>query len=173
MIVLMPMTLAARTPSAQEVQEEALRTAGYDRHELQDWKNKSRWAAALPRLQVGFDRQLKDVVKLTTQDTVSVSGGSVLVGPDQNNFDKDFQQGTAFDVRAVWSLGELVFSRDRLEVSRETRNWLADRSRLLERVTDLYYQWKRARGPIKREEWAGKMDAYTSGWFSNELRRGK
>ena len=158
-----------RVPAVEEVQEEALRTGGYDRDEIRDWKKKARWAAALPRLQVGFDRQLKDVVQLSTRDNVSVSGGEVLVGPNENNFDQDFQQGTGFEVKAIWSLDELIFSKDRLEASRETRNWLEDKGRLLERVTELYFSWKRERDPSRREESAGRIDAYTSGWFSREL----
>lgn len=160
-----------RVPSAQEVQEEALRQAGYDRTEIRNWKERSRWAAALPRLEFGFDRQLRDVVKLTTSDTVSVSGGDVTVGPDQNNFDKGFQQGIGFEVKAVWALDELVFNKDRLDASRETRNWLEDRSRLLERVTELYFAWQRESTPSRREEWVGRLDAYTAGWFSEQLKR--
>lgn len=168
---LVSVTASARVPAVQEVQEESLRAAGYDRGEIRDWKRQSRWAAALPRLQVGFDRQLKDVVQLSTRDNISLSGGEVLVGPNENNFDQDFQQGTGFEVRAVWYLDELVFSRDRLEASRETRNWLEDRSRLLERVTEIYYHWKREQEQLRKEEFAARLDAYTGGWFSGELRR--
>ncbi len=169
-LFLLPASVVAQPPSLQEVQEEALRAAGYDRHEMEDWRRQSRWAAALPRLQVGFDRQLKDVVQLSTRDNVSVSGGEVLVGPNENNFDQDFQQGSGFDVRAVWYLDQLVFNRDRLEVSRETRSWLEDRSRLLERVTELYFNWKRAGSSNLKEEYSGRLDAYTAGWFSRQLK---
>ncbi len=170
-ILLTPMMAVGRVPPIEEVQQEALRVAGYDRREISDWKGKSRWAAALPRFQVGFDRQLKDVVSLSTSDTVSLSGGDVTVGPNQNDFDQDFQQGTSMEVRAVWALDELVFSRDRLEVSRETRNWLEDRIRFLERLTEIDFAWRREPRGSRREELAGKLDAYTGGWFSGELKR--
>ncbi|MBI2067057.1 MAG: hypothetical protein HYW02_07305 [Deltaproteobacteria bacterium] len=159
-----------KTPSLSELHQETLRVAGYDRHEIYEWKQKSRWAAALPRLQVGFDRQLKDVVKLTTEDTVSVSGGSVQVGPDENKFDQDFQQGFGIDVRAVWYLDQLVFSENRIEVSRETRSWIQERGRLLERVTDLYMTWRHEKDQRKREQLSGYLDAYTDGWFSRAWR---
>ena len=169
-ILFLSVTAEGRIPTVQEVQQETIREAGFDRRELEDWKKRARWAAALPRLQVGLDRQLKDVVSLTTKDNISLAGGEVLVGPNENNFDQDFQQGTAVEVTAVWYLDELVFSRDRLEVSRERRDWMEDRNRLLEKVTLIYFQWKKARGE-KREELAGLLDAYTGGWFSGELRR--
>lgn len=168
LFLLFPLVLSARTPSIHEVQEEALRVAGYDRLELEEWRQRSRWSSALPRLQVGFDRQLKDLVKLSTRDNVSVTGGEVFVGPDENDFDQDVQQGIGIEVKAVWSLDELIFSRDRLEVSRERRNWLEDRNRLLERVNEAYFLWKRVPGNV-REEWAGRLDGYTAGWFSREL----
>lgn len=148
-----------------------MREAGYDRSELQDWKRKSRWSAAFPRLQVGFDRDLKDVVKLTTRDNVSVSSGEVFVGPDENNFDQDFQQGIGVEVKAVWYLNELFFNQDQLDVSRERRNWLEDRIRLLEKVTGLYFAWKKENRRGRREELAGHLDSYTGGWFSVEVRK--
>lgn len=171
LLMVMPATGWSRIPPLQEVQQESLRYSGYDHQEIREWKKKSKWSAALPRFQVGFDRQLKDIVKLTTRDNVSVSDGNVFVGPNENNFDQDTQQGLGVDVRAVWYLNELVFNEDRIEVSRETRNWLEDRGRLLERVTDFYYRWKRERNRSRKEEWAGYLDAYTGGWFSREWGR--
>ena len=100
-ILFLSVTAEGRIPTVQEVQQETIREAGFDRRELEDWKKRARWAAALPRLQVGLDRQLKDVVSLTTKDNISLAGGEVLVGPNENNFDQDFQQGTAVEVTAA------------------------------------------------------------------------
>lgn len=173
LLLLLPSNLSAREPSIQEVQTEAVRYLGFDQQELDGWKRHARWSAALPRLQVGFQRELRDLISLSTKDSVNVSGGDVFVGPSQNNFDQNFNQGTAIDVRAVWYLNELVFNRDSLASSSERRDWLRERSRVLEGVTEAYYTRQRSRqgrgeGPEKS---TAMLDALTGGWFSQELAR--
>ena len=75
----------------------------------------------------GFDRDLRDVVSLTTRDNISVSGGDVTIGPQERNFDEDFNHATSFQVKAVWDLSELVFHRDELSVSTVARGWVRER----------------------------------------------
>lgn len=174
----------AREPTIQEIQAQTIRYSGYNQRELDGWNKKVRWAAALPRLQVGFDRDLKDVVSLSTRDTVSVTGGNVQVGPDENKFDKNFNQGTSIGVKALWYLDELVFNRDLLAVSGERREWVRERARGLEAVTEAFFVRKRlmkeletGRDPLPVREQKklmidqmnGKIDAQTGGWFSEEL----
>lgn len=166
-----PNVLYARVPELHEVQQMAVRESGYDRFELDQWKRRAKWSAALPRLQVGMDRDIKDVLKLTTRDNVSVTDDQVFVGPDENNFNQDFQQGIGVEVKAVWYLNELLFNQDQLDVSRERRSWLEDRTRLLEKVTRLYFAWKKERTTNLREELAGYLDSYTNGWFTEEVQR--
>jgi hypothetical protein len=120
---------------------------------------------------LGASRDLKDLVKLSTRDSVSVSGGDVVVGPDENNFDQNVQQGWGFDVRAVWYLDELIFRRESLDIARERRNWMEDRGRLLDKVTELYFSWKNEKNLKLKEKWAGHLDSYTGGWFLGELKK--
>lgn len=157
---------------------------GFDQKEMEGWKKKARWAAALPRIQVGFQRDLKDVVSLSTKDSVSITGGDVFVGPDENNFDQNFNQGTSFDVKAIWYLDELVFNRDSLMASSERRDWIRERTRTLEEVTESYFTRKRLIEELKKKEdpypvrekkkllldqMTARVDAYTGGWFSEQL----
>ena len=177
----------AKEPSVREVQEAAIRTMGFDHQEMDRWKSQSRWSAALPRLQAGFQRDLKDVVRLTTQDSISITSGDVVVGPRSNNFLQDFNQGTSFDVKAVWFLNELVFNRDSLAASHERRDWVRERSRTLQEVTTAYFtrirlkeELKKRRDPISVREKkkilldqaSATLDAFTGGWFSEETQRG-
>lgn len=186
LIPIIPSPAWGREPSVDEVQQEAIRSIGFDRGEVEGWKGRSRWAAALPRLQVGFERELKDVVALTTRDNVSVTGGDVFIGPDENNFDQNFNQGTSFDVKAVWYLNELVFSRDSLAASGERRDWIRERTRALQEVTEAYFTRKRLLqellgrrdSPEIREkkklfldQVTATIDAWTGGWFSREVER--
>jgi hypothetical protein len=174
----------AMEPSIHEVQKEAIRYMEFDQKEMDGWKKKARWSAALPRLQVGFDRELKDVVSLSTKDSVSISNGDVFVGPDETDFDQDFNQGTSFDVRVVWYLNELIFNRDTLAASSERRDWIRERTRTLEDVTESYFTRKRLLDELKEKEdpqplrekkkllldqMTARIDAYTGGWFSEQL----
>ena len=157
---------------------------GFDQKEMDGWKKKARWAAALPRLQVGFDRELKDVVSLSTKDSVSVTGGDVFIGPDENDFDQNFNQGTSFEVKAIWYLDQLIFNRDTLAANSERRDWIRERTKTLEEVTESYFTRKRLLEEIKKKEdpypirekkkmlvdqLTAKVDAYTGGWFSGQL----
>src|SRR5262245_19698892 len=85
-------------PSIQEVQAEAVRHLGFQESEIESWRKRARWSAALPQFQAGFQRDLKDVVRLTTQDSVLIRDGEVFIGPDQTDFDQNFDQGTRFEV---------------------------------------------------------------------------
>lgn len=185
-LVLLPQTLPAREPTVGEIQEEAIRYLGFDQREMEGWKKKARWSTVLPRLQIGFERDLKDIVSLTTKDSVSISGGDVTVGPDENNFDQNFNQGTSFDVRAVWRLDELLFNRDSLAVSSERRDWIRERNRVLQEVTEAYFTRRRLRQELPRpnDPWevrekkklildqaSAALDACTGGWFSREIQK--
>jgi hypothetical protein len=154
---------------------------------MEEWRKRARWSAALPQFQAGFQRDLKDVVRLTTQDSVSIRDGEVLVGPDQNDFDQNFDQGTRFEVKAVWALNELVFNRDSLSVSSERRDWIREKNRVLQEVSEAYFVRKRLLAEIRSrsdpapmrdrkkfllDQATGTLDAYTGGWFSDRIQKG-
>lgn len=182
--LLTPFPAMAREPSLQEVQGEAVRCLGSDLKDMEGWQGRARWSAVLPRLQVGFDRDLKDVVSLTTKDSVSISGGDVFVGPNESNFDKNFNQGTSFSVRALWYLNEMIFNRDTLVASHEKKEWIRERTHALQEVTGAYLLRRRLVEDLQRrrdppsvrekkqlllEEALARLDAYTNGWFSREI----
>jgi hypothetical protein len=188
-LVLIPFTAAASEPSApepsvQEVQQEAVRYLGYDPSQMDGWDRKARHSAMLPRLQVGFQRDLKDTVSLTTRDNVSVSDGDVFVGPNENNFDQNFNQGTSFGVKALWYLDQLIFNRDILAVSAQKREWVRERSRVLQQVTEAYFTRRRLIAELKSkkdplpvrekkklllDQATAVIDAQTGGWFSQHI----
>lgn len=174
-------------PSVREVQEAAVRFLGFDQGLVDGWERRARWAAALPRLQAGFQRDLKDAVSLNTKDNVSISGGDVFVGPNESTFDQDFNKGTSFEVKAVWFLDELVFTRDSLAASAEKRDWVRERARVLLGVTEAYFTRKRLLSELARkadphpvrerkklllDQADGTLDALTGGWFSRQRGKG-
>ncbi len=175
-------------PTIQAVQQEAIRYLEFDQGRMDGWDKKTKLAAALPRLQVGFQRELRDVVSLTTKDNVSITGGDVLVGPNENNFDQNFNQGTTIGVKALWYLDQLVFNRDMLAASAERRAWIHQRGQVLEQVTEAYFTRRRLmkelrqrRDPIAVREKkkllldkaSAVIDADTGGWFSAQIEKGE
>lgn len=162
-------------PSMQEVQQAALRYAGFDPGEFDQMESRVRWAAALPRLQFGFDRDLKDVATLRTSDNVSLSGGDVTVGPQESSITQDFNSGTSLDVRVVWYLDELVYNEDLLDVKRERLRWNREMRELTDDVSRQYLKYrevsrlKKGTPDLEMEYLVSRLDALTGGWFSRQL----
>ena len=140
----------------------------------------------MPRLQFGFDRDLKDVSTLATKDNISISGGDVTIGPQERNLNENFNQGTSFDVRVVWELSELIFNRDELNINAMARSWVRERNVLLNDVEETYFERKRLLkffnkplSSLKREEiedrleeLTGHLDGLTDGLFSKKCSKG-
>ncbi|MDO8643710.1 MAG: hypothetical protein Q7S00_01920, partial [bacterium] len=168
----------SQEPTVQETQEAALRYLGSDPRELESLKRKARWAAALPHLQFDYSQDQKQTVDLSTSDTVSVSGGEVFIGPDDNNLSQNFYDTTGVGVKAVWSLNELVFNRDILAVGVEQRNWSRERSMVASEVAGIYFVRRKLQREGDRsletrltiDEQTARLDALTGGWFSRKIR---
>jgi len=189
LLLLVPMTAnananTARDPSIQAVQQQAIRYMGDEAGQFRSWEKRAKLAAALPRLQVGFQRDLKDVVSLKTSDNISVKDGDVFVGPNENDFDQNFNQGTVIGVKAYWYLDQLVFNRDLLAVGAQKREWVKERSQALQRVTEAYFTRQRLLAELKKpvdpppirekkklllDQATSVIDALTGGWFSQSM----
>ncbi len=183
LVLILPIKVSAREPSMAEVHDEVIRSIGFNKEEMESWRKQSKWAAALPRLDVGMDRDLTDQLSLSAKDSVTVTGGNVFVGPAQNNFDQNFHQGFRVGVHAIWQLDRLAFTRDALYISRERRSLVHERTRALEEVGKAYSIRRRLLQELKRplpfilkdrkklmlDQMVAKLDAYTDGWFTMEL----
>lgn len=184
--LLVPLTAAAsqQAPTIQDVQRKAVRYLDVDEGQFKSWEKRTKVAAALPRLQVGFQRDLKDVVSLKTSDNISVKDGDVFVGPNENDYDQNFNQGTVIGVKAYWSLDQLVFNRDMLAVSAQKREWVRERGQVLQQVTEAYFTRQRLIAELKKrsdpppirekkklqlDQATAVIDAHTGGWFSESL----
>ncbi|OGQ06197.1 MAG: hypothetical protein A2W61_02465 [Deltaproteobacteria bacterium RIFCSPLOWO2_01_44_7] len=176
-----------RVPSVQEVAEQALGYARLGPSTIRQWERKVRKAPLVPRIQAGFERSLKNNVNLNVEDSVAVNSSGITIGPAQQkqvqNADSDFN----FEVKAVWYLDQLLFSKDDLEISQEARELARERERLLSQVRQFYF--KRERGlkelallkksrvlptdiELKKLEIAeatAALDNLTGGWFSSAM----
>src|SRR3989338_8877589 len=136
-------------PFVQQLHTVALQQAGLETRHIGQWRKKIRRAAWLPRLQVGVDRSLHNDVDVRVQDSVSVSSGGVVVGPESTQQMASQNRNINFGVKAVWDLGATIFSYDDLRVSQEARSLSMERERILTRVNENYFEWLKAKAATK------------------------
>jgi hypothetical protein len=131
---------------------------------------------------------------VNVNDNVYVGSDNVVVGPEEGSYKETADSSQYIGVRAVWSLNELIFSRDSLNVSREALNIMRERNALLEAVNKHYFERKKLIGEmaqlaaikvplrlaqkkdqelflkkITMEKETAALDALTGGWFSQQL----
>ncbi len=175
--LLLSSSALARVPTLEEVQEKSLAHLRPHLHQSEGWNRKSRRSALLPRLQIGADHLVRDVVSLQTQDSVTITSGDVFLGPRESSLNENLQQGTSFEVKAVWNLSDLLFHQDQLGISREQREWVREKNQELKEVSQAYYAWALLRTiknlhpkeKLQRESARGVLDAYTQGRFSAQM----
>ncbi len=178
----LPVQVVAKVPPVSEVYRQALLVADLAGNQVESWRRRARWKAALPQLRLTFQRDLGDQFRFTSKDNVSISGGEVTIGPDKQDLVRDFDAGMRFQVTTVWYLDELVFNRDTIVVSQERRRRSEERRLILERVSHLYFQRLKLLDLLKEKsqlsdkkrrearytiaEATAQLDALTDGWFS-------
>lgn len=187
LLLLNTKMVRAEAPGIQAISDRALQYAHVEATTIRSWEKRVRKAALLPRLQFGYDRHLKDFVNVGLQDSVSVSSTGVAVGPPAQTQTQNSDSDNNFEVKAVWFLDQLLFSKDDLDISAETRALAHEREKILDEVRQHYF--KRQRGMQAMEalkkshapsyeleaqslvvaEATAALDGLTGGWFSAEL----
>ena len=166
--------------SLRELEKAALRYSDLESREIQHWKSRVKWAAALPRIVVGYEQKAALQVNNTLQDSVSVTSGGVTVGPPESSLNQDNNFNRGFEAKAYWDLNELVFSKDSLSVASEARYRQMVRNQVLDELQQAFFDRKRlfmqmgntpssewnAGMRIRLEETEAKLDSLTGGRFS-------
>lgn len=106
--------------------------------EFRDWEKKIKKAAYLPTLYVGYDHQLRQAESLSVTDNISVSSGIVTVGPEDNDYDLDNNQGQTIRMRAVWNLDEAIFNRYLFALENARANRFKTRGRVEQEIFKIY-----------------------------------
>jgi hypothetical protein len=183
-----------RLPPVIEVQRQAVRHARFDLSEIHSWKKRSRQAALVPRLQIDFGKRMRDNIDIDIQDNVYVGSSGIVVGPEEGSYSNVYTSDLTIGVRAVWELGEAVFSPRELAVSAEARNVARATNLLLADVNHHYYIvescpaeveiLKKVKESDKKpenirhkiflrqvacRESSAALDALTGGWWSSAL----
>ncbi|PIU55524.1 MAG: hypothetical protein COS89_07140 [Deltaproteobacteria bacterium CG07_land_8_20_14_0_80_38_7] len=182
-------------PPIEEVHKVALEYANINNDDPKNWKKKAKVSAALPRLQFDYIRRIQSLVDVNINENIYVGSSGVVVGPDEGSYKENSNQYQSFVVRAVWSLNELIFNRDSLDVSSQALKILREKNLLLELVNKHYFTRKlkieevsnlenriKHKGKMQKDDEklmlkkieieaeTASLDALTGGWFSNWLK---
>ncbi len=183
-------------PPIHEVHKAALNYASINNHEPLYWKERAKKAALLPKLQFDFGHNLRSDIDVAVNDNVYVGSSGVVIGPEESRYSEKVNAHRSIGVRAVWSLNELLFNRDLLDISRQSLIIMRERNNLLEAVNKHYFDRKRLIAEIRElekmktkgkltqklkselfikkiavEKATAALDGLTGGWFSHQLRQ--
>ena len=134
----------------------------------------------LPRFEIrgsygGWDSWRRD------HDEAFTYGAARLFLDREDGRNRDFGASTAL----VWDLGDLAYHPESLDVSKEAREIIELRDDVLDEVTQLYFERRRAlqefdsdaslpaaeaaRLRLRADELGSGLDAWTGGWWSRAL----
>lgn len=181
-------------PDIPSLHRAALDYARITPGELSDMKRRARRAALLPQLQIGAKKTFQNDIDISMSDNVSVTSSGVTLGPTTSSLQQASDSDTSLEVKAVWSLNEVIFNHDALDIAEEARYQVRERREILSTANKLYFELQKIMeeagkagpaGPSKKP--AGEqpcvaplksradaimadLDALTGGWFSNQIR---
>ena len=127
----------AAQPPLEEVVEKALRFSSYSEKDAENWKANVRRKNLVPEVVVGAGATERPLGQNRTVQNVDRFG--VPTTEDIRQDDTTEYMGN-YGVELRWNLGGLVFDKEELMVSEETRKRNEARNALITQVTDLYYR---------------------------------
>jgi hypothetical protein len=168
----------AREPSVLAVQRAALRYLALQPERAESLGRRARRSALAPTLElfggIGGDRSYA-----LDWDETFTSGLERTFLDRRRERERDFDAGA----RLIWQLGGAIYHPEEIDASREAREWLELRDEVLDEISQLYFERRRALLDLARErdahlaarlslrasELAAGLDAWTGGWFSAQL----
>jgi hypothetical protein len=174
-----PQALPPVGPEIQAVQDAALAYLSLEPRRARELMGRARRRGWLPLLTL---RGSHDRERGHSHDF----GQSFVSGATRDLYDKgsDHADDWGFELAATWDLGDVVFNPDEVDVSRELRSVVALRDDVLDEVTQLYFERRRALEQLgalapgdpqsgslrlRAAELAAGIDAWTGGWFTRAL----
>ncbi len=182
------MQLFAHEPDVQEVQKAAVKYAHIDPLMFKIWRDNAKKKALLPEsFQVSVGHDTDDDTDYARSKSISLSGGTVTVGPDDEVWGHDTDSDWDYELKMKWNLQDYMFNTDMLRVSAETEDQVELRQDILNDVTKLYFDRRRLQveavldtrvgvqqkmnRTLRLDELTAIIDGMTGGYFSQELTR--
>lgn len=127
----------AHQPPIEEVVAQALNFANYHPKEAEQWKRDVRRKNLIPTLAVRGGARERTVDRYDQVTNVDRFGAETR---EDLYADDDTQYMGEYGVELRWSLSGLMFDKEQLMVSEETRKRNEQRNALITQVTDLYFR---------------------------------
>ncbi len=169
-------------PDVNRVQRAAMDYATMHPEVFESMRSRSRLAALLPEVKIKVLKQLDEDSRSVTNFTEESRPRDVSA--TETNGDELQLTG-----EAKWKLGDVVFNARETAVVRESRQTAKERQRLLQTVTQLYFERRRAQlelltappadpasralAELKIGELTSELDALTGGSFSRMAASGQ
>ena len=166
-------------PDLRSIHRAAIRYADVNPEKIRNWQRDSRLSHFLPKLSGGLQR--------ATDETVDIDRGATntsdlfITGPNERSW--------SYDAGVSWDLAELVWSSSQTSIDSRSKLMTELRNEILSSLTRLYFERKRLvtefflKPPSDEllrieltqhiEELTAHIDAYTGGYFSEEMARRK
>ena len=125
-------------PDFSRVLDEIYKAHGLSQRALSSWDRRINASALMPRLSVGYDHSFRDSESIAVNDNISISGGVVTVGPEDNDFDVAQVRGDVLRVRGTWNLSDVVFNRQNFNQARLKIQLMRSRSQLSRELFPIY-----------------------------------
>jgi len=130
--------IVSKEPVFSDIVKAYLKREGLENDYLKSWQKRIKIAPMLPKLYAGYDHSFKESQGHSVTDNISVSSGTVTIGPEDNDYDFDSDLGRVIRVRAVWNLNELIFNRNYFSLSKERRDVAKTRYVLIQNLFTIY-----------------------------------
>ncbi len=164
-------------PKIREVQEAAIKYAEVDPEKISQWRKKAAKKALLPQVSVGLDRNTTDLWHWEGGSTTKTDDDTLRRGRDSLDW----------DVALSWDLSNLIWNDAQTSIDVRSKLMVELRDDILDQVNKLYFERlrikselnnlaiedrnKRFEKELKLEEVTASLDALTSGYYSQQLRK--
>ena len=186
---LTPTPTTSAAPELGDVHRAALRFHGLD-GDLDRWSRRARLTGLVPsiELQAGWRGQQDRETTYREDQRFDALGAASIASRDQvrNELDHGSSSQQTYGIKLRLDPGALIFDQRELQSSRHAHQLALHRSRLLDRISDLYFERERARTEHARcrprssdtchlllidvRHHDARLDALTGGWWSEHLK---
>jgi len=164
-------------PKIRDVQEAAIKYAEVGPEKIAQWRKKAAKKALLPQMSVGLDRNTTDLWHWEGGSTTKTDDDTLRRGRDTLDW----------DVSLNWDLSNLIWNDAQTSIDARSKLMVELRDDILDQVNKLYFERLRIKSELndlaiedrnkrfdkqlKLEELTASLDALTSGYYSEQLRK--
>ncbi len=164
-------------PKINDLQQAAIKYAEVNPEKIGQWRKKAALKAILPQLSVGVDRNSTDLWHW--------EGGSTTKNDD--DILRRGRDSIDWDVSLIWDLSDLIWNDSQTSIDVRSRLMVELRDDILDQVNKFYFERlrvkmeldslkiedgkKRLEKELKLQELTASLDAFTAGYYSEQLRQ--